>query len=56
MVENGGFGAQSAAPIVRQVFDYYLNGHVPGGPAPETDASDDDNDGPLIGGEPHEAE
>ncbi|WP_234082675.1 penicillin-binding protein 2 [Azonexus sp. R2A61] len=37
MVENGGFGAQSAAPIARQVFDYYLTGKVPGGPAPETE-------------------
>ncbi len=41
MVENGGFGAQSAAPIARQVFDYYLTGKLPGGPAPETDAPDD---------------
>ena len=24
LVENGGFGAQSAAPIARQVIDYYL--------------------------------
>jgi penicillin-binding protein 2 len=35
MVENGGFGAQSAAPITRQVFDYHLTGKRPGGPAPE---------------------
>ena len=48
MVENGGFGAQSAAPIARQVFDYYLTGAVPGGPAPETEAPDDVVDGPLI--------
>ncbi|MDD2885137.1 MAG: penicillin-binding protein 2 [Dechloromonas sp.] len=41
MVENGGFGAQSAAPIARQVFDYYLTGKLPGGPAPESDAPDD---------------
>ena len=26
LVENGGFGAQAAAPIARQVFDYYLTG------------------------------
>ncbi len=26
LVENGGFGAQAAAPIVRAVFDYYLLG------------------------------
>jgi penicillin-binding protein 2 len=24
LVENGGFGAKSAAPIARQVLDYYL--------------------------------
>ncbi len=35
LVENGGFGAQSAAPIARMVFDYYLLGKVPGGPAAE---------------------
>lgn len=42
MVENGGFGAQSAAPIARQVFDYYLTGKRPAGPAPESDAVDDE--------------
>ncbi|MCL2657163.1 MAG: penicillin-binding protein 2 [Betaproteobacteria bacterium] len=35
LVENGGFGAESAAPIVRQVLDYYLLGKVPQGAAPE---------------------
>ncbi len=35
LVENGGFGAESAAPIVRQVLDYYLLGKVPPGAAPE---------------------
>ncbi len=34
LVENGGFGAQAAAPIARQVFDYYLLGKEPKGPAP----------------------
>lgn len=34
LVENGGFGAQAAAPIARQVFDYYLLGKEPQGPAP----------------------
>ena len=34
IVENGGFGAQAAAPIARQVFDYYLLGKVPPGAAP----------------------
>ncbi|MDR2187571.1 MAG: penicillin-binding protein 2 [Azonexus sp.] len=56
MVENGGFGAQSAAPIVRQVFDYYLTGKQPGGPAPETEAPEDASDAPLVEDEPDEAE
>ena len=30
IVENGGFGAQAAAPIARQVMDYYLLGKMPG--------------------------
>lgn len=30
IVENGGFGAQAAAPIVRKVFDYHLLGKLPG--------------------------
>jgi penicillin-binding protein 2 len=34
LVENGGFGAQSAAPIARLVLDYYLLGKLPPGPAP----------------------
>jgi penicillin-binding protein 2 len=47
LVENGGFGAQAAAPIARQVFDYYLTGKVttapaPTGPAPA--APDDESD------------
>ena len=29
IVENGGFGARAAAPIARQVFDYYLLGKQP---------------------------
>jgi penicillin-binding protein 2 len=33
LVENGGFGAQAAAPIVRAVFDYYLLGQKPTAPA-----------------------
>ncbi len=56
MVENGGFGAQSAAPIVRQVFDYYLTGQAPGGPAPETEAPADASNGPLLEDDPHEAD
>ena len=34
LVENGGFGAQAAAPIARQVFDYVLVGEKKAGPAP----------------------
>ncbi|MEW6512766.1 MAG: penicillin-binding protein 2 [Pseudomonadota bacterium] len=34
LVENGGFGAQAAAPIARQVLDYYLLGKLPKGMAP----------------------
>ena len=34
LVENGGFGAQAAAPIARQVFDYVLSGEKKAGPAP----------------------
>jgi penicillin-binding protein 2 len=33
LVENGGFGAQAAAPIARQVLDYYLLGKKPKTPA-----------------------
>jgi penicillin-binding protein 2 len=42
LVENGGFGATSAAPIARQVFDYYLLGKNADGPAPEGVASADE--------------
>jgi hypothetical protein len=40
LVENGGFGAQSAAPIARQVLDYYLLGKVPAGIKPEDPCRD----------------
>ena len=40
LVENGGFGAQAAAPIARQVFDYYLTGVAKAGPAPAIAAPD----------------
>jgi penicillin-binding protein 2 len=33
LVENGGFGAAAAAPIARQVLDYYLLGKLPNAPA-----------------------
>ncbi len=39
LVENGGFGAQAAAPIARQVFDYYLLGKKPKAPAPVDEAA-----------------
>ena len=43
LVENGGFGAQAAAPIARQVFDYYLLGKEPQAPAAadETEPEED---------------
>jgi penicillin-binding protein 2 len=44
LVENGGWGAQAAAPIARLVFDYYLLGKIPGekaAVAPEIDVHDD---------------
>ncbi|WP_404977051.1 penicillin-binding protein 2 [Accumulibacter sp.] len=41
LVENGGFGAQSAAPIARMVFDYYLLGKLPKGAAEESDVEED---------------
>jgi len=45
LVENGGFGAQSAAPIARKVLDYYLVG-APVGPAtvPGGKESEDESD------------
>ncbi|MDO8787173.1 MAG: penicillin-binding protein 2 [Sulfuritalea sp.] len=39
LVENGGFGAQAAAPIARQVLDYYLLGKRPNAPAPADEAA-----------------
>ena len=43
IVENGGFGAQAAAPIARQVLDYYLLGKKPKAPAPaDEDAVEED--------------
>ena len=49
LVENGGFGAQAAAPIARIVFDYYLLGQKPGAGAGGTSTeapreSDDESD------------
>ena len=43
LVENGGFGAQAAAPIARQVLDYYLLGRKPKAPAlPDEAAAEGD--------------
>jgi penicillin-binding protein 2 len=39
LVENGGFGSQSAAPIARMVLDYYLLGKSPLGAAKEDEAA-----------------
>ena len=45
LVENGGFGAQAAAPVARAVFDYYLLGIAPSGmPSEERPDSDDESD------------
>ena len=45
LVENGGFGAQSAAPIARMVLDYYLLGKLPAGAAGEDNSAvEDDNE------------
>ena len=41
LVENAGFGARAAAPIARQVFDYYLLGKQP---VPLKPAKDNTND------------
>ena len=42
LVENGGFGAQAAAPIARKVFDYWLSGATSSGPAATPERSGDD--------------
>jgi penicillin-binding protein 2 len=46
LVENGGFGAQAAAPIARKVLDYYLLGSNEPGPVPAgaDKPSDDESD------------
>jgi penicillin-binding protein 2 len=43
VVENAGFGARAAAPIARQVLDYYLLGKRVDKPAPEVPADDGDD-------------
>jgi penicillin-binding protein 2 len=48
VVENAGFGARAAAPIARQVLDYYLLGKRPPtvekAPAPALEEGDDESD------------
>ncbi|MQR00537.1 penicillin-binding protein 2 [Glaciimonas soli] len=41
IVENGGFGATAAAPIVRKALDYYLLGKLPADSALNASAPDD---------------
>jgi penicillin-binding protein 2 len=41
LVENGGHGGSTAAPIARKVFDYYLLGKIPT-PLPDTEENEDD--------------
>ena len=43
IVENAGFGARAAAPVARQVLDYYLLGKPPSAPK----AGKDDGDAPA---------
>ena len=43
VVENAGFGARAAAPIARQVLDYYLLGKRIDKPAAEVPGDDDDD-------------
>lgn len=43
LVENGGFGAAAAAPIARQVLDYYLLGKQPKAPAPAAAAEGEED-------------
>jgi penicillin-binding protein 2 len=43
VVENGGFGARAAAPIARQVLDYYLLGKRAERPAAEAPGGDGDD-------------
>ena len=47
LVENAGFGARAAAPVARQVLDFYLLGKAPdkpAAPAPALDQEEDDGD------------
>ena len=44
LVENGGHGGSTAAPIARAVFDYYLLGKRPPGPAASDAAEETEHD------------
>lgn len=44
LVENGGFGAQAAAPIARKVLEYHLLGKTDPGPAASTPARDGEDE------------
>jgi len=44
LVENGGFGAQAAAPIARQVLDFFLLGDEAKSPAPVAPGAIDPDD------------
>jgi len=48
LVENGGFGSQAAAPIARQVLDYYLLGIRPAGAAEADEDASDAADGRSV--------
>ncbi|MDP1635136.1 MAG: penicillin-binding protein 2 [Gallionellaceae bacterium] len=43
LVEHGGFGSQAAAPIARQVLDYYLLGKLPQVAAPVNEEAGEDD-------------
>ncbi len=47
LVENGGFGAQAAAPIARQVLDYYLLGKRKSTPAQAVPGENSPAESPL---------
>jgi penicillin-binding protein 2 len=51
LVENGGWGAMAAAPIARQVMDYYLLGKLP---APTAPAPPHEGEGPVAATSGHD--
>jgi penicillin-binding protein 2 len=44
LVENGGHGSSTAAPIARQVLDFYLLGKEPPPPKPIVQEEEQEND------------